>query len=149
MSRFTDRVVIITGAASGLGLATAERLADESASLVLVDRDEGALHALTDGLAGKVPLLAVRADVASLADVKAYVKAAVDRFGRIDGFFNNAGIEGKQNLTENFGEEEFHRVVKRFSAHAAAVALEEGFTVNHHKTRIMRREARPAPRRIV
>jgi len=111
MSRFTDRVVIITGAASGLGLGTAERLADESASLVLVDRDEGALHALTDGLAGKVPLLAVRADVASLADVKAYVKAAVDRFGRIDGFFNNAGIEGKQNLTENFGEEEFHRVV--------------------------------------
>jgi len=111
MSRFTDRVVIITGAASGLGLATAERLADESASLVLVDRDEGALHALTDVLAGKVPLLTVRADVASLADVKAYVKAAVDRFGRIDGFFNNAGIEGKQNLTENFGEEEFHRVV--------------------------------------
>ena len=111
MSRFTDKVVIITGAASGLGLATAERLADEGASLVLVDRVEGALNALADGLAGKVPLLTVRADVASLADVKAYVKAAIDRFGRIDGFFNNAGIEGKQNLTESFGEEEFHRVV--------------------------------------
>ncbi|MCJ2178739.1 glucose 1-dehydrogenase [Novosphingobium album (ex Hu et al. 2023)] len=111
MSRFADKVVIITGAASGLGLATAERLADEGASLVLVDRDEGALNAMADGLAGKVPLITVRADVASLADVKAYVKAAVDRFGRIDGFFNNAGIEGKQNLTENFGEEEFHRVV--------------------------------------
>lgn len=111
MSRFADKVVIITGAASGLGLATAERLADEGASLVLVDRDDGALNALADGLAGKAPLIAVRADVAILDDVQTYVKAAVDRFGRIDGFFNNAGIEGKQNLTENFGEEEFHRVV--------------------------------------
>ncbi len=111
MARFTDRIVIITGAASGLGLATAERLADEGASLVLVDIDADALKTLEGQLSAKVPVLAVRANVSRLEDVQAYVKAAVDRFGRIDGFFNNAGIEGKQNLTEDFGADEFHRVV--------------------------------------
>lgn len=111
MSRFTDKVVIITGGASGLGLATAERLAGEDASLVLVDIDEGALKAAADRLGAPTPVLTVRANVADLADVKAYVKATMDRFGRIDGFFNNAGIEGRQNPTEDFGEDEFHRVV--------------------------------------
>lgn len=111
MARFTDRIVVITGAASGLGLATAERLADEGASLVLVDIDADALKTLEGQLSAKVPVLAVQANVSRLEDVQAYVKAAVDRFGRIDGFFNNAGIEGKQNLTEDFGADEFHRVV--------------------------------------
>lgn len=111
MARFTDRIVIITGAASGLGLATAERLADEGASLVLVDIDADALKTLEGQLSAKAPVLAVQANVSRLEDVQAYVKAAVDRFGRIDGFFNNAGIEGKQNLTEDFGADEFHRVV--------------------------------------
>lgn len=110
MSRFTDKVVIITGAASGLGLATAERLAAEGASLVLVDIDEAALKAAAKGLNAAVEPLTVRANVAKLDDVKAYVAATVERFGRIDGFFNNAGIEGRQNLTEDFGDEEFHRV---------------------------------------
>jgi len=111
MTRFTDKVVIITGGASGLGLATAERLAGEGASLVLVDIDEGALKAASDRLGAQTPVLTVRANVADLADVKAYVKATMDRFGRIDGFYNNAGIEGRQNPTEDFGEDEFHRVV--------------------------------------
>lgn len=111
MARFTGRVVVITGAASGLGLATAERLADEGASLVLVDIDADALKTLEGQLSAKVPVLAVQANVSRLEDVQAYVKAAVDRFGRIDGFFNNAGIEGRQNLTEDFGSDEFHRVV--------------------------------------
>lgn len=111
MSRFTDKVVIITGAASGLGLATAERLADEGARLVLVDRDAKALEQTSAALAAKTEVLTHQADVASAADVKAYVAATVARFGRIDGFFNNAGIEGRQNPTEAFGEDEFHRVV--------------------------------------
>lgn len=111
MSRFTDKVVIITGGASGLGLATAQRLAGEGASLVLVDVQEGALETAAASLGNGTPVLTVRANVASLPDVKAYVEATVARFGRIDGFFNNAGVEGKQNLTEDFGAEEFERVV--------------------------------------
>ncbi|WP_282856418.1 SDR family oxidoreductase [Pseudoclavibacter helvolus] len=50
-------------------------------------------------------------DVSSEADTDAYVTATLERFGRIDGFFNNAGIEGRQNLTENFGAAEFERVI--------------------------------------
>ncbi|WP_235812576.1 SDR family oxidoreductase [Pseudoclavibacter helvolus] len=50
-------------------------------------------------------------DVSSEADTDAYVAATLERFGRIDGFFNNAGIEGRQNLTENFGADEFERVI--------------------------------------
>jgi len=111
MVRFADKVIVITGAASGLGLATAERLAEEGASLALVDIDRDALDAAEARLAGKGPTLKIRANVADLSEVKAYVQAALDRFSRIDGFFNNAGIEGRQNLTEDFGEEEFHRVV--------------------------------------
>ena len=109
MQRFENKVVIITGAASGLGEATAERLSQEGAQLVLVDLNEDALAKVAEKLGGDV--LTVKADVASLDDVKGYVSKTMDKFGRIDGFFNNAGIEGKQNLTEDFGADEFHKVV--------------------------------------
>ena len=109
MQRFENKVVIVTGAASGLGEATAERLSQEGAQLVLVDLNEDALAKVAEKLGGDV--LTVKADVASLDDVKGYVSKTMDKFGRIDGFFNNAGIEGKQNLTEDFGAEEFHKVV--------------------------------------
>lgn len=109
MKRFEDKVVIVTGAASGLGEATAERLSQEGARLMLVDLNKDALDTLADKLGGDV--LVVKANVAELDDVKAYVAKTIEKFGRIDGFFNNAGIEGKQNLTEDFGADEFHKVV--------------------------------------
>ncbi|GGB19492.1 short chain dehydrogenase [Allosediminivita pacifica] len=109
VQRFENKVVIITGAASGLGEATADRLSQEGAKLVLVDLNEDALAKVAEKLGGDV--LTVKADVASLDDVKGYVAKTMEKFGRIDGFFNNAGIEGKQNLTEDFGAEEFHKVV--------------------------------------
>lgn len=109
MKRFEDKVVIVTGAASGLGEATAERLSQEGAKLVLVDINIDALEALANKLDGET--LTVKANVAKLEDVKGYVEKTVEKFGRIDGFFNNAGIEGKQNLTEDFGADEFHKVV--------------------------------------
>lgn len=114
MARFTDKVVIITGGASGLGLATAVRLASEGARLVLVDVDEAGLLAAERAVLGAAPsaeVVTVTADVASEADVRGYVGRTVEEFGRIDGFFNNAGIEGRQGLTEEFGAEEFDRVL--------------------------------------
>jgi NAD(P)-dependent dehydrogenase (short-subunit alcohol dehydrogenase family) len=114
MNRFHDKTIIITGAGSGLGRATAERLGSEGANLVLVDIDHEALDEAkraieSGGQAGRAVTRV--ANVAVEGEVRAYVQAAVDEFGTIDGFFNNAGIEGRQNLTESFGADEFSRVV--------------------------------------
>lgn len=114
MSRFSDRVVLITGAGSGLGRATAVRLAAEGAKLSLVDVSEAGLSATKAAILEASPTtetVATIADVSQQADVDGYVTATLEAFGRIDGFFNNAGIEGKQNLTENFTQAEFERVV--------------------------------------
>ncbi|MCX7285515.1 MAG: glucose 1-dehydrogenase [Novosphingobium sp.] len=109
--RFKDKVVIVTGAASGLGLATVQRLAEEGASLMLVDLRADALDAAKATLPADANVTLFQADVADSAQVQAYVDATMAAYGRIDGFFNNAGIEGRQNLTEDFGAEEFHRVI--------------------------------------
>jgi NAD(P)-dependent dehydrogenase (short-subunit alcohol dehydrogenase family) len=111
MKRFEGKTIIITGAASGLGLATAQRLSDEGANLVLVDLKAEALEAARNKLAKGANAICVAANVTDLEQVKLYVRKALDAYGRIDGFFNNAGIEGKQNLTENFGKDEFDKVI--------------------------------------
>jgi NAD(P)-dependent dehydrogenase (short-subunit alcohol dehydrogenase family) len=113
-TRFVDRVVLITGGGSGLGRATAVRLATEGAKLALVDVSEQGVEATKAAVLQAAPtaeVLTTIADVSDEAQVEAYVAATVERFGRIDGFFNNAGIEGKQNLTESFTAAEFDKVV--------------------------------------
>lgn len=111
--RFQGRSVIVTGAASGLGKAAAQRLAAEGANLMLVDLNEKALAGLQSQLKKTSDgTLAIQgADVSREKDVYAFVEAAAKKFGGIDGFFNNAGIEGKQNTTEKFGAKEFDKVV--------------------------------------
>jgi len=113
-ARFEDQAMIITGAGSGLGQAVAQRLAADGANLVLVDLNSEGLEATKkliqeDSADAKVEL--VTADVTKEDDVKKYVETTVSTFGKIDGFFNNAGIEGKQNLTEDFGIDEFSKVI--------------------------------------
>ncbi len=112
--RFDGKVVIITGGASGLGKETALRIAREGGRLVLVDLKQDALDAAEKEIieaASNAEVLSVSADVSKEADVQKFVDATMEKFGRIDGFFNNAGIEGKQNPTEDFGTQEFQRVV--------------------------------------
>ncbi|MCT9820557.1 glucose 1-dehydrogenase [Microbacterium sp. W1N] len=112
--RFTDRTILITGAGSGLGRASAVRLASEGAKLSLVDVSEEGLAATADAVreaAADAEVLTITADVSSDDETQSYVDETVAKFGRIDGFFNNAGIEGRQNLTENFTAAEFDRVV--------------------------------------
>jgi NAD(P)-dependent dehydrogenase (short-subunit alcohol dehydrogenase family) len=100
------QVAVVTGAANGFGLAVATRLADEGARLVLVDRDADALNAAAEKLGG----LAVVADVSQESEVDEYVAAAVDAFGRIDLFFNNAGIEGRMAPMTELSVADFDRV---------------------------------------
>jgi len=93
MNELKDKVALITGAATGIGRATAELFAREGARLVLVDynADQGEALAAELKKAGTQALF-VRTDVSKAADCEAAVKAAVDTFGRLDAAFNNAGI---------------------------------------------------------
>jgi NAD(P)-dependent dehydrogenase (short-subunit alcohol dehydrogenase family) len=109
---FSDKIALITGAAGGIGRSTALAFAQAGAKLVLVDRDAetGAAVAGTIRQRGGEARF-VRADVTRSADVQAYVAAAVDAHGRIDCFFNNAGIEGKVADTAEYEEAMFDAVL--------------------------------------
>lgn len=94
--RFTGKVVVITGAAGGIGKAVASAFAEEGANLVLVDLKQEALDSAASDLGlSQERYVTVAADVADESAVRNYVQKAVDTFGTIDVFFNNAGIEGK------------------------------------------------------
>jgi NAD(P)-dependent dehydrogenase (short-subunit alcohol dehydrogenase family) len=88
MARLQDRVAVVTGAGSGIGLATVRRLAAEGARVACVDIDEAADQATAREVGG----LFLQADVTSEDDVRAMYQRTLDAYGRIDIAFNNAGI---------------------------------------------------------
>lgn len=88
---FKDKVVLITGAAGGIGIAAARKFAAQGARLALVDMN---LDTLKTAAADLPEALLLAANVTREEDVKAYVDATVTKFGRIDVFVNNAGING-------------------------------------------------------
>jgi NAD(P)-dependent dehydrogenase (short-subunit alcohol dehydrogenase family) len=110
---FTGRVVIVTGAAGGIGRATCVRLGSGGARVVAVDRDEAGLDETADAVAATgAEVSTVTADVRRGEDVRGYVAYARETFGgRIDGFFNNAGIEGQLQPITECTEENFDAVI--------------------------------------
>ncbi|WP_297548816.1 3-oxoacyl-ACP reductase [Amycolatopsis sp.] len=88
MQRFEGRVAVITGGASGIGLASARRLASEGAKIVIADVTDDAGKVAADEVGG----LYVRTDVTDEEQVKALFQTTVDEFGSLDVAFNNAGI---------------------------------------------------------
>lgn len=93
MRGLADRVVLVTGAASGIGRATVERLADERAAVALVDRDAGRLAAVADALAARgARVRAYTADVSQADAVQAAVDGAARDLGALHGVVTSAGI---------------------------------------------------------
>src|ERR1043166_4421054 len=93
---FSGKVALVTGGGNGIGRATSAAFARHGAKVVVVDRDAAGAEA-TAGIIRQNggDAIAVTADVTKSADVQAYVRTAIETYGRIDCFFNNAGIEGK------------------------------------------------------
>jgi NAD(P)-dependent dehydrogenase (short-subunit alcohol dehydrogenase family) len=109
---FEDKVALVTGAASGLGLATAKAFAEAGASVVLADWDEKEVHAAAKGLADKGhKTLAVRCDVSDDAQVEAMVNRTVATFGRLDAAYNNAGVQGVLAETADSPRDDYDRVM--------------------------------------
>jgi NAD(P)-dependent dehydrogenase (short-subunit alcohol dehydrogenase family) len=111
MKRLNDKTAVITGGAGSIGKTTAKLLLDEGAKVVLVDLKEEALQKAVKELGGGENVVACSADVTKSEDVKNYVRKAVEAFGKIDVFFNNAGIEGVVKPITDYPDEIFDQVM--------------------------------------
>ncbi|MBS4192808.1 SDR family oxidoreductase [Bacillus sp. FJAT-49705] len=107
---FEEKVVLITGAAGGIGKETARLFAKHGAKLALVDLNPKALESLAKELELEDYLLQT-ADVTSEEQVKNFVQQTKKKYGKIDVFFNNAGIEGKRASIIETSSEDFDKVL--------------------------------------
>lgn len=109
---FENKVALVTGAASGLGLATAKAFAEAGASVALADWNEKAVHSAAEELAAKGhKTLAIRCDVADDAQVEAMVQKTVAAFGQLDAAYNNAGVQNVLAETADSPREDYDRVM--------------------------------------
>lgn len=108
---FEDRVALVTGAASGLGFATAKAFAESGASVALADWNETALADAAKTLAaGGHNVLPITCDVADDAQVEAMIERTVAAFGRLDAAYNNAGVQNVLADAADQSREDFDRV---------------------------------------
>ena len=130
LAGIAGKVAVITGGAGGIGEAVATRLAAEGAHLVLVDIDAEAVDAAAKRVGSET--IGVAADVSTEDGVASYVEKALKEHGRIDLFFNNAGIEGRSAPIVDADVEWFDRVI--------AVNLRGVYLGLHHVLRTMREQ---------
>jgi NAD(P)-dependent dehydrogenase (short-subunit alcohol dehydrogenase family) len=110
MGKLDGRVAIITGGSGGIGRAAGKRFVDEGAKVLLVDLEERALKSAVDAI-GEKNASWICADVTSDEDTQRYVKTAGERYGRIDIYLANAGIEGNFKPIPEYPLEMFDRVI--------------------------------------
>lgn len=110
MPRLAGKVAIVTGAAAGIGLATARLFVREGARVLLVDVDESALKSACDGIGRQSTAYAV-ADVTQVEDVQRFIRVACESFGGVDVFVSNAGIEGVIRPIDEYPIDVFERVM--------------------------------------
>jgi meso-butanediol dehydrogenase/(S,S)-butanediol dehydrogenase/diacetyl reductase len=109
MNRFNEKTVLVTGAASGIGLAAARRFLDEGAHVVMLDIDKAKLEQAAAGLPQDRVLVHV-GDTADKATAAAAVKAAVERFGGLHILINNAGVASEGDIMAT-SDDDFERVM--------------------------------------
>jgi 3-oxoacyl-[acyl-carrier protein] reductase len=109
MARYEDKVVVVTGAARGIGAGTAKRFASEGAAVAVLDLDEGAATETAAGL-GAQRAIGVGCDVSDAGQVEAAVSRVVDELGKVDVLVNNAGIT-RDNLLFKLTEEDWDLVM--------------------------------------
>jgi NAD(P)-dependent dehydrogenase (short-subunit alcohol dehydrogenase family) len=109
--RLDGKVAVVTGAAGVIGTATIRLLAERGAKIVAVDRREEDLKAAMADLPRSAEALAVAADVTQEDEVADYVRTATGKFGTIDVFYNNAGVEGEVKPITEYSLEAFRRVI--------------------------------------
>src|SRR6201999_956411 len=109
--RLDGRVAVVTGAAGIIGSATIRLLAERGARIVAVDRRQADLDTALKTLPASAEAVAITADVSQEDEVADYVRAAVDKFGTIDVFYNNAGIEGEIKPITQYSLETFRKVL--------------------------------------
>jgi len=130
---FENKVALVTGAGSGMGLAAAQAFAAEGASVVLADVNEAAARAAAEQLvASGHKAIAIRCNVADEADVAAMVDRTVSVFGRLDAAFNNAGVQAPPSDMAEETAENFDRV--------NAINLRGVWACMKHELRIMREQ---------
>jgi len=110
MVRFSEKIAVITGGAGGIGQAAARQFTVEGARVVLVDLDEAALQSVV-GSIGEDKASYVVADVTQPEQVQSYVNAAVERWGGVDIFLANAGIEGALSPIPDYPIDIFDQVM--------------------------------------
>jgi NAD(P)-dependent dehydrogenase (short-subunit alcohol dehydrogenase family) len=109
MKDFEDKVVIVTGAASGIGRAAAVGFAKQGAAVVVADINESGANETVSMIGDRA--LAVSVDVSDAQSCQAMVDQAIEKFGRLDVIFNNAGIGGTRAVTGDVSTEDWLRVI--------------------------------------
>lgn len=109
---FKDKVVIVTGGSFGIGKATSIAFAKRGANVVLVDwiedKDQIAMKQINEE---GVNSIFIKCDVSKDADIKAVIEKTISSFGQLDFAFNNAGIEGEMNQTQDCSEENWDKTL--------------------------------------
>jgi NAD(P)-dependent dehydrogenase (short-subunit alcohol dehydrogenase family) len=130
MGRLDDRVAVITGAADGIGEASARLFVEEGAAVVLADIDDEKGRAVARELGAKA--IYTHADVTRPADVSDAIELALRHFGRLDCMYNNAGAGGQISQVEDLAVEEFDRIM--------ALILRGPFLGIKYAARVMRKQ---------
>ena len=116
-AKLAAKVVVVTGAAKGIGRAIAMRCADEGADVVVVDRDESGLNDTAqalrsrEGVSDHAKFSTVSGDISAESTIRSMIDTALEGHGRLDGLVNNAGVFGAYNRFENNSIESFDQIV--------------------------------------